>query len=217
VSGTEEQPLRILQLAREENVLHIMLENGATYEVAPSAPEFGPWQVGDRLDAQAQLALHRADERKRVAKAALRLLGRKSYPSAGLREKLVARGLAEVAVDAVIAQLHETGLLNDVRYAEAYARTQLSRRPVSRRWLSAKLVAKGVDSALAWQGIEAVLPAAEEEALARRALARRHGRLDDQAARNKAMRFLMSRGFSRGLSTRVVLSGGASVDEYSDY
>jgi regulatory protein len=109
---------------------------------------------------------------------------------------------AASVVDEVLDALTRVGLVNDVAFAEGFARGRATARPRSERLLVRELRAKGVSegdvrAALERLRAEAVLP--DDEALARRALAKRArslGRLPAEERRRKAAAFLRSRGFS---------------------
>ncbi|HKI83782.1 MAG TPA: RecX family transcriptional regulator, partial [Candidatus Krumholzibacteria bacterium] len=103
--------------------------DGATYEVAPSAQELQGLSVGQHLSDDALYGLRFAAARKGVARAALKLLDRRFYSSSRLRSRLRQKDFPQEAVDAVLQQLTEQGLLDDRRFAESWCRDQLARRP----------------------------------------------------------------------------------------
>lgn len=105
-------------------------------------------------------------------------------------------------VDEVLGAFERVGLVDDVAFAESFARGRTSARPRAERLLLQEIRAKGVseeDATAALERLrgEAILP--DDEALARRALAKRarsFGRLPAGERRRKAAAFLRSRGFS---------------------
>jgi regulatory protein len=184
--------------------LTITTSDGATYEVAPSAPEIAALAIGVRLDLEALDGLGQAAARKATAKEALRLLDRRFYSRSRLRLRLLQKDLDPAAVEAVLDQLMEQGLLDDVRFAEAWSRDQLRRKPVGRLYLRSGLRDQGVAEAAIESALEVCLPPEEEAACCRRALFSRRYAMDSEKNRMRALRFLMSRGFSQGLARESV-------------
>ncbi len=186
--------------------LTIRASDGAAWEVAPFAPEVEGLGPGAKLDAAKREALDFAAQRKAIAKEALRLLDRRFYSRRRLRLRLIQKGHSAEAVDAVVDQLVGQGLLDDRRFAQAFCRDQLARRPVGRRWLRSGLRDQGVAEEAIEEALAEVLPPEQEEEACRRALASRRYSLEDEKNRARAMRFLASRGFGASLSRKVVFA-----------
>ena len=143
--------------------LVIRASDGAAWEVAPFAPEAEGLGLGSTLDGEKRAALSFAAERKAVAKDAMRLLGRRFYSRRRLRTRLLGKGHSTMAVDAVLDGLLQQGLLDDRRFAQAWCRDQLIRRPVGARWLRSGLRDQGVDETAIDDAIAEVLNQEEEE------------------------------------------------------
>ncbi len=184
--------------------LTLTTSDGATYEVAPSAPELSEIAIGSRLDPASMDALRFAAARKAAAKKAMALLDRRFYSRRRLRLRLLQAEHAELAVERVLDQLVEQGVLDDARFAEAWCRDQLRRKPVGRRWLKSGLRGQGVDDAATEAALDACLPREEEEEACRRALSSRRYDLEEENNRARALRFLMSRGFPPGMARELV-------------
>jgi SOS response regulatory protein OraA/RecX len=119
-------------------------------------------------------------------------------------------------VESVLRQLVEQNLLDDARFAQAWCREQLRRKPVGRRWLRSGLRDQGIPEDSIEEALDAALSREEEEEACRRALASRRYSLDDEKARARAHRFLLSRGFPENLARETVFrahgeSGGGSA------
>ncbi len=154
--------------------------------------------------------------------AALFYLGRYAGSSAHLRRLLLAKvarsapahgtdpQAGAAAVEALIAELLEAGLLDDARYAEDRALI-LFRRGASARAIRGALLAKGVASELIEPALERLgAEAAEPEVAAALAYARRR-RLGPYrspqaraAMREKDLAALGRRGFGYDLALRVI-------------
>lgn len=209
------EPLHVL--ARQEDpdlrVLTLTLTDGATFEVAPDAPEADGLEVGVEVDELAFAGLERAAQRKGIAKRVFRMLDRRMHTRAELRRKLVDSGYDASICDTVLEGFAGQGLVDDASVAAAFVRDQLARKPVGRGYLRQKLRAKGVDDALIDQALDAELPRDREPDLAAVALRRKAG--GRGLPRERAMRFLLSRGFPRGVAARVALAAGGPGDDAS--
>jgi len=188
----------------QAGTITVLTSDGATYEVAPSAHELLGLSIGQRLTSEQVYGLQFAAARKRVAKAALKLLDRRFYSSSRLRSRLRQKDFSPEAVDAVLQQLTEQGLLDDRRFAESWCRDQLARRPVGPRWLRSGLHDQGVTPEAIDLVLDSLFPADRERETCAKALASRHYSLDDDKGKARAIRFLSSRGFSPSLARELV-------------
>ncbi len=188
----------------QAGTITIHTSDGATYEVAPSAHELQGLSVGKRLTSEVVYGLEFAAARKRVAKAALKLLDRRFYSSSRLRSRLCQKDFPHEAVDAVLQQLAEQGLLDDRRFAESWCRDQLARKPVGPRWLRSGLHDQGVTSEAIDIVLDSLFPEGREREACAEALASRHYSLNDDKGKARAIRFLNSRGFSPSLARELV-------------
>ena len=141
----------------------------------------------------------------------IRLLARREHSRRELRRKLAARGHDAAVVEEVLAELAQTGLQSDARFAEGYVRSAIGRGhgPVKIR---AALRERGIDAEGAAKALDTD---ADWLRLARVALAKRFGA---QAATNHALertawlrqaRFLAGRGYPADVVTQAI---GASDD-----
>jgi regulatory protein len=135
----------------------------------------------------------------RAEKAALQLIARAEQNTFGLSRKLEKRGHDSSCIRTVIAQLCETGLLDDRRYGRLWLESRITRQTTSPRRLFAALCAR-IDR----HDAEAVLKETindetERELLERYAqkLQRKQKTGDDDPAASSSLRYtLKSEGFS---------------------
>jgi SOS response regulatory protein OraA/RecX len=219
-----EEPI-LLRIDRREGAVTLTLDNGEVLEVSPDAltPDF---PAPGRSVAAAQLReIRGAAARKAVAKRLFQLLDRRLKPLAALRRKLEGEGFDPEPVAAVLLEFEAKGLHSDRRYAEAYCRDALQRRPVGRRYLLAKLREREIPSEIARETVAAALSDVDEVKLAEAAAGARWAQMRGAgagragarsrpgdaslAAVNKIYRFLIGRGFATGLARRVALKTGA--------
>jgi len=136
--------------------------------------------------------------------AALRLLSRRDYTTAELRDKLLAREHDAAEVDETIQDLCRERLLDDQRVAEAYARTACRLKGRGRVRIGRELEARGVDRDLVRE-VMASLSESDEAAALERFLARRRTatRLD-ATARRRLFHQLLRRGFPAHLIAQAL-------------
>jgi regulatory protein len=151
--------------------------------------------------------------------AALRILGRRAHSKAELKKKLLAKGVPYHLADNAIAECARLSLVNDAEFARAYA-AELRGKGAGPLKIKAALSVKGIDKETAASAAGEALP---EDDLLSAAISSLSGKLtslrhekDKRKQREKAVRFLMSRGFPSGVVFKAVaakLSGAPGDDE----
>ena len=132
--------------------------------------------------------------------AALRALRHRDLSTRELEQRLRSKGFDESERAAALETLERTGLLDDVRFAEARARS-LAARGAGDAAIRHALGLAGVDGATADDAIQALEPEAERAGTI--ALRRGHG--------PKTARYLRGKGFSEDVVAGVV--AGLNADE----
>jgi regulatory protein len=150
-----------------------------------------------------------ADLRER----ALRLLARREHSHAELRQKL-ARAMGEDAealagLDSLLADLEQSGLLSDQRFAQTRAVSRAKRFGNAR--LKQELRTQGVDDEIITSVMSELDDTAGDELARATAIwERKYGVApDSREAWAKQARFLQSRGFSSDIIRRVLRTGPA--------
>jgi regulatory protein len=142
-----------------------------------------------------------SEEREADAwRRAVRILSHRDHSVEEIRRKLGQRGFVPEEVDAVVARLRRAGFLDDVRFAEAFVRERVLRRPMGRRGLLRELGRRGVSEEAAGAAIRAVW---EEEGVDEAELVRRVLRRGSVVRDVRAL--LRRRGFD-GDVVRMVLA-----------
>jgi regulatory protein len=148
---------------------------------------------------------------KPLQQRAIRLLARREYARAELRERLVATGADRSEVDAVLDRLETLGYLSDARFATGVVRQKSG--SYAKRAIAHALKEKGVPAAAAKDAL-AALDGVDEVAQARALWQRRFGHPPkDEREKARQVRFLLSRGYSPGVAYRVLRAAGANVDD----
>jgi regulatory protein len=149
---------------------------------------------------------------------ALGLLARREHGVRELERKLVAKGADRELVRAVIEELASRDLVSDERYAAAYARESIRRRPRAERRLVAELVERRVPAAIAARAVEAAFDegGVDDRALALRLAQARAARMTDlppDARWGRLGRFLHGRGFATALVAEACEQVLPSIEE----
>lgn len=133
---------------------------------------------------------------------AVRLLARREYGAVELSKKLLQKGYTKEEAKAVIAECQRLNLQNDARYAEQLCRTRIAQGYGPLR-ISQELQALHIDEEL----IHQVLTPEQENwiAYAKSAWQKKFKAASKSSAEEllKQRRFLMYRGFSSEIITRV--------------
>lgn len=136
--------------------------------------------------------------------AALRMLSRRDYTTAELRDKLLAKEHAPEDVTEALASLAADRLLDDRRVATTFVRVASALKGRGRLRIARELEARGVAKATIREALTS-LPTEDEEASIRRFLARK--RLSARLTAPEHRRLfaqLIRRGFSADTIARVI-------------
>ena len=135
-----------------------------------------------------------------VRSRALRLLDHRARSEQELRDRLLEAEFPQASVDTVIADLVESGLIDDRRFAEEWVRQRRTRRGKSRRVLREELRRKGVSSADCDHALAEVSDD-DERQLTRRVAEDRAK--EKYAHLRRIAAALARRGFPAGMSQRI--------------
>lgn len=144
---------------------------------------------------------------------ALRLLAQRSLSEAELRQRLAKREFPADAIDAAVQAMRGYRYLDDKKLAES-VRLAAERRGKGPQWIQATLRRRGVASHLAEQA--SLVDVQDQVAQASALLLQRFPKgIGDARTRQRAFRFLCSRGFSQG-SVYTALGKFKGADEADD-
>ncbi len=135
---------------------------------------------------------------RRAYTDALKLLGRRELSEAQIRQRLARRKHDANAIDAAIDRLLEERSIDDVRVAEAIARSQTSLRKRGKLRVRLQIERAGIAAATARRVVDEVFADLDGDALLDAALAKRLRLGDDIAddrAFNRLYRYLVGQGF----------------------
>ncbi len=154
---------------------------------------------------------------ERTMKRAFNLLSAKPRSIAELRERLLEKPWAESEiVERVIARLQELGYLNDQQYAEQFANSRLTVKPIGKTRLRRDLQRKKLSATVINQAVENVYESHDEEALIEQAIAKRtrlRGKPTTREESKKLLDYLLRQGFGYDLAMRKVRAAGKVDDD----
>ena len=147
---------------------------------------------------------------------ALRLLGRRELSAADLRARLLDRDHSPEETDAAIAQLIESGAVDDRRVARAYARTAAAVKGRGRLRVTRELQTMGIARDIVAEAVAEVFADADERALVAKAIQKklRGGKeLETRQDRARLYQYLMRQGFTPGVVATAMKKIGAPADD----
>ncbi len=124
-----------------------------------------------------------------------------------LSRKLAAERRPSLARDEAISYLKRIGYVDDLKYAAAYIRYQMSRGAKSRLYLKKKLWEKGIDGETAARAMETELSDFDDGSAIRELALKKFKtlkHLPDEKAKVRLVNFLKGRGFSWGVIGPVI-------------
>jgi regulatory protein len=126
---------------------------------------------------------------------ALRLLSRRDYTTAELRDRLLERDFDARETDALIHDLTADGTLDDRRVAAAHVRTAGRVKGRGRLRIVRELAARGIDRDVARELVREFSPEDEAESIARVLARKRVPAAPSVTERRKIVQHLLRRGF----------------------
>ena len=158
--------------------------------------------------AEWELSAEHQELAQTAREVALRRLSHSPQTRAQLETALAGKEIPEDIAVAVLDRFEEVGLVDDQAYVEMFLDSCRATPGRSRRWISHRLVSKGVERELAQEAVQQISD--DEELASAVALLRRKGRGDpaDRKEVNRRYALLARRGFSPStISTALGVAG----------
>jgi regulatory protein len=170
--------------------------------------------IADEVETDVLAARIDEAERPLARERALRLLTARERSQAQLLARLIEGGFSPGAAHSTVADLARVGLVDDIRFAHALARTLANARGVGRAGIARDLRAAGIGEDLAAAALDDALGDEDETAAARRiaalAAAKAGATVDRVAAR------LVRRGYRPPLALTVAREAMRAVADPDD-
>jgi regulatory protein len=152
-------------------------------------------QVGQELSEEKIASLQAEDQREAAYQQALRFIQYRERSEAEIQKYLKENKVPEETAVYVMERLQRSGLVNDIRFAQAWVENRNEFHPRSRRALAYELRQKGIDP----DAIQSALEDHDDEEMAYQAALkqfRKFKNLEWPEFRQKMLAFLARRGFS---------------------
>lgn len=144
------------------------------------------------------------EERRKALISAYRLLKQRPRSTAEISRHLERLEFGADTISATLETLGSHGELDDRAFACAWTDSRMRFRPRSKWLIQRELESKGVDAHLAQDATENIDDYAAARELAQRRARQLH-ELDRATFIRRLTRYLASRGYDRGITTRVVM------------
>jgi regulatory protein len=154
---------------------------------------------GDTLSGTDIEKILLTEEIRRAKEKALAWLSYRDRSTFELTEKLKTKDFSEWIVSIVVADFTRVGLLDDRRFARAFAYSRMARKPVSKKLLLHHLRGAGIEGQAAGEAVEEAYQGRSEVRVALDLARKRHERMrreEPLQVRRKLSDFLARRGFS---------------------
>lgn len=203
-------PKTITQIAVQEkrkNRCSIFLDDEFAFGLDQEVVlQFG-LKKGDQLSEQQIQDILFSEERKRAKDRALRFLSYRDRSEKEIRTKLKQVGYDENIIEWVVGELKRLKFLDDQRFAQSFAQTQMITRPVGEYFLKRELKQKGLDEELIEQTVAKTYEEKDQVSVALELAQQRKKRyqnVDELKAKKRVSDFLLRRGFSWDVVAEVM-------------
>lgn len=185
----------------------VLLDSGATIRLRPEDIAALAVQPDADLDTAAVQQLRARAERTQAEEFTHQLLAVRLRSRKELTDRLRRRGVSAEIIAGLIADLERDGLVNDVRFADAWVRTRLALAPSGRIRLRYELAQKGVAREVINRILGETVSDRDEGALAWSVASvrlRRYRGLPKQAMYRRLAGLLQRRGFASAVIAQVL-------------
>jgi len=162
---------------------------------------------GDQLTEQQIEEILLNEERKKAKDRALKFLSYRDRSEKEIRTRLKDVGYDENIIEWVIGELKRLKFLDDQRFAQSYAQTQMITRPMGEYFLKRELKQKGLDEELIEQTVEKAYEEKDQFSVAMelaRQRKKRYQNIDEMKAKKRVSDFLLRRGFGWDVVSEVM-------------
>lgn len=159
-------------------------------------------RVGDQISESIIDELREREESHRARDAAMRLLSHRARSERELRDRLKQKGLSPEGIKKVLDSLTQSGLVNDLEFARAFAHDKLLKKPIGKSMLKQRLREKGISKEVIEQVLSEVYEKVKEDEYAVELARSRYERfrstfegLEPMKRKKKLSDYLAHRGF----------------------
>jgi regulatory protein len=179
---------------RHRGRVDVYVDGAVTCELARTVAEAHALRPGQAVTTEQIAAIVAADRRRQALDAAVSMLARRPRSEREVRQRLRQRKFEPDLIEATVARLLATKLLDDAEYARTWTESRDRQSPRGHRLIARELRANGVEAAIADRAASEVSDEDAAYRLASRRLRALAG-LDYDAFRNRLGGYRQRRGF----------------------
>jgi regulatory protein len=139
----------------------------------------------------------------------LKLVAGRELSESQVRQRLARRGYEPAAIDEAVARLKEERAIDDVRFAEAIARTETLTKRRGKLRVRLQIERAGISGAIARKAVDEVFADVDSDAMLEGALTRRmlgREKIEDDREFQRLYRYLVNQGFDSDRIVRALTS-----------
>jgi regulatory protein len=168
-------------------------------------------RTGDDLDEQLIDTIKSAEAETRAKNIAINFLSYRSRSSKEIIFHLTKKGFEHECAENVLRHLQSLKMIDDDRFAHAFVRDHLKRKPTGQALLRQQLLTKGISSAMADKVLAELVSPQSQQASALQAAKRKieltqhlTKKIDAEKRKKRILDFLLRRGFSYEIALKTI-------------
>jgi regulatory protein len=168
-------------------------------------------RTGDNLDEQTVDKLKSAEAETRAKNTAINYISYRPRSSKEVTFHLTRKGFEQECAENVTRHLQSVKMIDDNRFAYAFVRDRLKRKPTGQALLHQQLLAKGISSATADKVLTELISPQSQQASALQAAKRKiqftqhlTKKIDTEKQKKRILDFLLRRGFSYEIALKTI-------------
>ncbi|RCK72630.1 MAG: Regulatory protein recX [Ignavibacteriae bacterium] len=204
------QILKIRQDKRRPKFAVVELDNNENYKVYKSVIKKYGLRKGDELNENKLNELLQWDEFYRAKDVALKYFSYRQRSEYEIQAKLTKSKFKPYIIKKVIDNLKSVGLINDLEFAECFAKNALNKRLISKNLMKKKLLEKGISKEIINNVLQKYFSNLDENAIVRKLAIKqlkKYQKLKPKSTDKehfiRLAAFLTRRGFSWDVISRV--------------
>jgi regulatory protein len=194
IRSCSDDPSKVSLGVNRQRIGRVLIETKAKHEL----------EVGRAWTHDLAESLRTELDQGNAFRAAVRILTKRAKSSGELRRKLREYRYEHDSIEWSIGRLTELGILNDEEYARMVVRSQLSRKPAGRRFLSGKLREKGIEQSTSDRVLDEMLDERDTVTDARKIAEQAARSISDRYEREVRVRRISGRLSRRGFDFDVI-------------
>jgi regulatory protein len=202
---------KIKRIHGKRSLYSVYLDGSAAIELSDwTIGKFG-LRTGDDLDEKTIDTLKTAESETRAKNIAINYISYRPRSSKEVIVHLGKKGFESGCVENITRHLQSIKMIDDDKFAHAFIRDCLKRKPMGRALLRQQLLIKGISSSMADKVLMELVSPQSQQASALRAAKRKiqltqhlKTKIDSEKRKKRILDFLLRRGFSYEIAIKTV-------------